>query len=284
MRNITVLGTGVLGSQIVFQTAIHGFPVVAYDIKDAAIEAARTRFAELAKVYARELPGATEESAARGLANISYSTDLDEAVANADLVIEAVPENINIKTDTYTRLAAAAPEHTIFATNSSTLLPSDIAPSTGRPDRFLALHFANRVWIHNTAEIMGSPETDPAVFARVVKFAQEIGMVPIEIFKEKAGYLLNSLLVPLLEAAADLVTGGYATPESVDQTWRVGTGSPMGPFQILDVVGLNTAYNIALAAGAPRAEFAAYLKENFIDKGKLGRGTGEGFYTYPAED
>ena len=157
-----------------------------------------------------------------------------------------MPEVLELKQDTYRKLNELAPKDTIFATNSSSLLPSDLESSTGRPDKFLALHFANRVWQFNTAEIMGTKDTDPAVYAKVVKFADEIGMVPIQIHKEKAGYVLNSLLIPFLNAALELAAGGYADPKDVDNTWRIATGSPLGPFQIYDVVGLMTPYNICL--------------------------------------
>ncbi|MET1016500.1 MAG: 3-hydroxyacyl-CoA dehydrogenase [Leifsonia flava] len=277
---ITVLGTGVLGSQIAYQTAFHGFDVVAYDISAEVLEQAQARFAGLAATYTKEVAGAADGKADAALARIRLSADLADAVTDADLVIEAIPENLALKRDMYTKLAALAPEHTIFATNSSTLLPSDLSGFTGRPDRFLALHFANHVWVQNTAEIMGTPVTDPAVFQTVVDFASAIGMVPIEIRKEKAGYLLNSLLVPFLDAAGELVVGGYADPETIDKTWRIGTGAPLGPFQIYDIVGLTTAYNISSHGGEKQQAFAAYLKENYIDQGKLGTSTGEGFYSY----
>ncbi|KQQ93832.1 3-hydroxybutyryl-CoA dehydrogenase [Leifsonia sp. Leaf325] len=277
---ITVLGTGVLGSQIAYQTAFHGFEVVAYDISTEVLEQAKARFAGLAATYAKEVAGAADGRADAALTRIRLSADLADAVTDADLVIEAIPENLALKRDMYTKLAALAPEHTIFATNSSTLLPSDLSGFTGRPDRFLALHFANHVWVQNTAEIMGTPATDPAVFQTVVDFASAIGMVPIEIRKEKAGYLLNSLLVPFLDAAGELVVGGYADPETIDKTWRIGTGAPLGPFQIYDIVGLTTAYNISSHGGEKQQAFAAYLKENYIDQGKLGTSTGEGFYSY----
>ncbi len=181
----------------------------------------------------------------------------------------------------YQRLGKVAPEATIFATNSSTLLPSDMAEFTGRPERFLALHFANEIWVHNTAEIMGHPGTDPAIAAEIVAFAREIGMEPIELHKEQPGYVLNSLLVPFLNSALALLVSGVADPETVDRTWRIATGAPAGPFAILDTIGLTTPYNIASASPDPGSQAVArYLKENYIDQGKLGRATGEGFYQY----
>ncbi|MFC5501439.1 3-hydroxyacyl-CoA dehydrogenase [Lysinimonas soli] len=284
IKKVTVLGTGVLGSQIAYQTAYRGFEVSAYDISDEALEQAKSRSAALAATYLKEVPGATASTTDAALGRIAFFSDLGAAVADADLVIEAVPEVLSIKQQTYERLGDLAPEKTIFATNSSTLLPSDMKAFTGRPAKFLALHFANRVWKFNTAEVMGTTETDPAVFDTVVRFAAAIGMVPIPIHKEKAGYVLNSLLAPFLEGAASLAAGGYAEPHDIDNVWRIATGSPLGPFQFYDIIGMTTPYNIMANGGAEQRKLAAWLKENYIDKGKLGMASGEGFYRYPAAE
>jgi 3-hydroxyacyl-CoA dehydrogenase len=282
LQNITVLGTGVLGSQIAFQTAFSGFEVVAWDVDDDALEAAKGRFRKLADRYIHEdFQGSAGGKAEAALGRLRYTADLADAVKDADLVIEAVPEQLELKRDIYARMGAVAPEKTIFATNSSTLLPSKLMDATGRPDRFLALHFANEIWKFNVGEVMGTPLTSPAVYETVVEFATDMGMVPIEIKKEKAGYVLNSLLVPFLNAAGELLVDGIADPEMVDKTWRIATGSPSGPFQIYDVIGLMTPYNVARANPSPKSQaFADYLKTNYIDKGKLGVATGEGFYSY----
>ena len=196
IKTLTVLGTGVLGSQIAYQAAFHGFAVTAYDLDDDALEKARARFAQLAGIYqAQEVAGAPGGTSEAALDNLHLTADLGAAVADADLVIEAVPELIELKRDLYRRLADLAPARTIFATNSSTLLPSDLKTSTGRPDRFLALHYANNIWAQNIAEVMGTAETDPAVFGAVVEFARNSGLEPIEIKKEKAGYVLTRFWV-----------------------------------------------------------------------------------------
>ncbi|MCP9625302.1 3-hydroxyacyl-CoA dehydrogenase, partial [Nocardia otitidiscaviarum] len=278
IRKVTVLGTGVLGSQIAFQTAFSGFDVTAYDIDGEALDAARERFAKLAGIYRSDVQGGGDGKAEQTAESITLTSDLGDAVRDADLVIEAVPEVLSIKQETYEKLGKLAPERTIFATNSSTLLPSAMKDFTGRPDKFLALHFANQVWKFNTGEVMGTTDTDPAVFQAVVDFAAAIGMVPIELHKEKAGYVLNSLLVPFLNSGMALAAGGYAEPEAVDKTWRIATGAPMGPFQILDVIGLTTPYNILANGDENGRQLAKWLKDNYIDKGKLGIATGEGFY------
>ena len=280
---VTVLGAGVLGSQIAFQTAYKGIDVTSYDINQQALDAASKRYDELVETYKREVPGAADGAAEAARKRITLTDDLAKA-AQSQLIIEAVPEILELKQDTYRKLNELAPKDTVFATNSSSLLPSDLESSTGRPDKFLALHFANRVWQFNTAEIMGTKDTDPAVYDKVVKFADEIGMVPIQIHKEKAGYVLNSLLIPFLNAALELAAGGYADPQDVDKTWRIATGSPLGPFQIYDVVGLMTPYNILMNGDQGNRHLGAWLKHNYIDKGKLGMASGEGFYTYPKQE
>ncbi|MBF6334105.1 3-hydroxyacyl-CoA dehydrogenase [Nocardia transvalensis] len=284
IRKVTVLGTGVLGSQIAFQAAFHGFDVTAYDIDEDALTAARDRFAELAAIYRDEVTGAAPGAADKTASSIVLSCDLAHAVADADLVIEAVPEVSAIKQDIFKRLSELAPERAIFATNTGHLLPSELKDFTGRPDKFLALHFANEIRTRNTAEVMGTPETDPAVYRAVVDFAAAIGMEPIELHKEKAGFLLNSMFIPFMNAALGLAVDGYAEPEMIDKTWRIGTRASMGPFQLLDIIGFTTAYNALVSGNEDEQRFAAWLKENYIDQGKLGVATGEGFYRYPANN
>jgi 3-hydroxyacyl-CoA dehydrogenase len=280
IEKVAVLGTGVLGSQIAYQTAYSGYDVTAYDISDEILAKARTGFEQLAARYEKEVDGASGGPARAALARIAYSSSLADAVRDADLVIESAPERLALKRDLYAKLAPLAPEKAIFVTNSSTLLPSQLVDATGRPDRFLALHFANVIWVHNTAEVMGHPGTDPAVYATVVDFARSIGMVPIELRKEQPGYVVNSLQVPFYQAAQALVVKGVADPATVDAAWRTATGAPHGPFQSLDVIGLNTVYNIDAAGDEESRANAAYLKEHYLDQGKLGRSSGEGFYTY----
>lgn len=285
-KNITVAGSGVLGSQIAFQTAFHGYNVSVYDINDKAIAKAKERIAELKDVYAGFFKD--EKKAEEALSGFTYSSDLAEAVKDADLIIEAIPELKDIKISFYKDLAKIAPEKTIFASNSSTMVPSQFAEYTGRPEKFLALHFANQVWKNNTAEVMGHAGTDEQVIQQVIEFARSIGMIPLYIKKEQPGYILNSLLVPLLFAAESLWVKGVADPETIDKTWMLATGAPEGPFAILDVVGIQTAYNIVLAQAEsdpspdnPHQQLADKLKTEFLDKGKTGKGSGEGFYKYP---
>lgn len=282
-KNVTVAGSGVLGSQIAFQTAFKGFEVYVYDINDAAIEAAKERANKLAIIYKNDVAQNDAEVEA-ALGRLSFYTDLGEAVQNADLVIEAIPERLDIKQGFYEQLSKVAPAKTVFATNSSTMIPSQFRQFTDRPEKFLALHFANEIWKNNTAEIMGHDATDKQYEEQVIEFARAIGMVPLHILKEQPGYILNSLLVPFLNAAQSLYAHGVADPHTIDKTWMIATSAPRGPFAILDVVGLETAYNIVAAHAVNNptaAKIAELIKAEYIDKGKLGIATGEGFYKYP---
>lgn len=285
INSVLVVGTGTLGSQIGFQCALHGFETAMYDIDDGALEACRRAHARIGEAVKADL-ATSDEDVAAAHRRLSYTTDLADAAAGADLVSESVPENPELKRKVFGELGGLCPAQTIFTTNSSTLLPSEIADASSRPQRFLALHFANQIWVNNVAEIMRHPETDPEVFEDVIRFARRIGMVPIRIEKEQNGYVLNTLLVPLLGAALTLVANGVATPQDVDRTWMIAMKVPMGPFGTLDLVGLQTAYDItaywAEKTGDPQSmKNAAYLKEHYLGRGKLGLATGEGFYTYP---
>ena len=309
IKNVTVAGAGVLGSQIAYQTAYKGFAVKIWVRSEGSIERAKPKLENLHQTYLATLEAMKTNPAAycRGLAptpdlsaeqidelkaqaqkayeSLTFTTSFDEAAKDADLVIEAIAESLDEKDAFYKALAPHLPEKTVLATNSSTLLPSAIAPFTGRPEKFLALHFANEIWRNNTAEIMGHPGTDPAAYQEVVDFAAAIGMVPLELHKEQPGYILNSLLVPFLSAAEALYANDVADPETIDKTWMLGTGAPLGPFRILDIVGLVTAYNIvsmnpqASDPSTTPGKIAAALKEK-IDAGKTGVAAGEGFYKY----
>lgn len=283
IQNVTIAGSGVLGSQIAFQTAFHGFNVTIYDLNEDVLAKAKERLAELVTVYGAYFQD--EERAQKAFQSLQYSADLAEAVNDADLLIEAIPEVVEIKKSFYTALAEVAPQKTIFATNSSTMLPSQFAEFTGREEKFLALHFANEIWSKNTAEVMGHPGTDAKYADIVENFARAIGMIPFRLHKEQPGYILNSLLVPFLDAAMGLWAKDIADPHTIDKNWMVSSGAPTGPFGILDIVGMTTPYNLQLAKaqhGVPGAkEVAEKIKTDYIDQGKLGAATGEGFYKYP---
>jgi 3-hydroxyacyl-CoA dehydrogenase len=284
VEKLTVLGAGVLGGQIAFHSAFKGKTVVVYDIAEDALVRCRTTHEYYAARYQADL-GATEADTDAATQRITFTTDLPSAVSKADLVIEAVPEVPSVKTATYNEIADLLPAHTLVATNSSTLLPSDFAAATGRPEKFCALHFATTIWLMNFAEIMAHSTTSRETLTAVTMFAIDIGMIPIPVRKEHNGYVANSWLVPMLNAAQTLVTNGIATPEDIDRTYMI-QGSPAGPMGMLDTIGLATAYNVLSHWGRVNNDDqmtanAAYLKDNFLEFGHLGRPSGKGYYEYP---
>jgi len=317
LNKVVVVGGGVLGTQIGLMCAYTGHDVTFWLRSEGSIgrtqpkierySALMLKDLEAAKalignpmgayVYPRGLigtwEGVTEEKidelSAQGKEyfekNVHIELDMAKALADADIVIESMSEDPKAKTDVYEAMRDLLPEKTILVTNSSTLLPSTFAEHTGRPAKYCALHFANTIWKNNTAEVMGHPGTDPAVYDRVVAFASEINMVPLKLRKEQPGYILNSMLVPFLSAAQGLWANEVSDPETIDLTWKLATGAPAGPFQILDIVGLETAYNInqmkpeAAEEGSVVNRIGKLLKEK-IDKGETGVNAGKGFYDY----
>ncbi|MDY4145312.1 MAG: 3-hydroxyacyl-CoA dehydrogenase [Bacilli bacterium] len=311
-KKIVVAGGGVLGSQIAYQGAYCGFDVTIWLRSESSIGRCQPKLDNLHKVYEETInkmatpEGQTPSTWARGIADydsfdknkcleksekayqsIKLELNLAEAVKDADLIIESMAENPEEKITFYKNLANLLPEKTVIVTNSSTLLPSKFAKYTGRPNKYLSLHFANSIWKNNTAEIMAQPKTDMKYFDEIMKFAEEIRMIPLPVKKEKSGYLLNSMLVPLLFSGMDLYVNGISDPESIDKAWTLGTGAPKGPFQILDTVGLKTAYNIVLMYVKIPSFLAPYnfkgmekMLKSYIDAGKLGMSSGEGFYKY----
>lgn len=312
MKNIVIMGGGVLGSQIAFQTAFCDYNVIVWLRSEGSIERTKAKL-ELVKnsyidaINLMAMPeGKSFNNWCRGIADadnfnkdelinkvmglsdkIKLELDMKKALEDADLVIESMAEDFEAKKDLYLKMAPLLPEKTIVVTNSSTMLPSKLAKYTGRPDKFLALHFANSIWKNNTAEVMVQPKTEEKYFNEVMEFAKGIRMIALPLKKEKSGYLLNSMLIPLLFSGLDLYVNGVSDFESIDKAWLLGTGAPKGPFQILDTIGLETAYNVVEMYLKVPSFLAPYnfkgmakVLKKYIDAGKLGKASGEGFYKY----
>ncbi|MGF6886039.1 3-hydroxyacyl-CoA dehydrogenase [Nocardia sp. GAS34] len=286
LDKVAVLGAGVLGGQIAWHSAVKGKTVTVYDISVEALDRCRAAHEQYAAIYLAEV-GVSVHDIADTRARLTYATSLASAVSGKDLVIEAVPEIPEVKTQVYREMAPLLSPRTLIATNSSTLLPRDFAEVTGRPAKYCAMHFANMIWAMNVVEIMAHPGTADDALAAVTEYAIEIGMIPIPVRKEQNGYILNTWFVQLLNASQTLVTNGIATPEDIDRTYLiVNPGAPRGPMGAFDMVGMQTAYNVVAHWGSVTGDEqmlanARYIKENFLDKGKLGMQTGEGYYTYP---
>ena len=316
-KKIVVAGGGVLGSQIAYQAAYCGFDVTIWLRSEGSIGRCQPKLDNLKKTYIDALnlmadpvkgeanwcPGLAEmgkfdlDECLKKVENINVKLELDmaKAVKDADLVIESMAENADDKIKFYTTLAPLLDEKTVVVTNSSTLLPSAFAKYTGRPDKYLSMHFANSIWKNNVAEIMVQDKTDKKYFDMICEFANEIRMLALPVLKEKSGSLLYSMLVPVLLSGLDLYANGISDPESIDLAWTKGTGAPKGPFKIFDTVGLTTALNIVNQYQKVPGLFKPMLSkmmmpynfkgmkailEKYIAEGKLGMSSGEGFYKY----
>ncbi|MDO5037958.1 MAG: 3-hydroxyacyl-CoA dehydrogenase [Tissierellia bacterium] len=316
-KKVVILGGGVLGAQIALMNAYTNHDTTIWLRSQGSIGRTQPKLDRYKKLMiqslkeARELLGnpmgaylypkgliknwedMTEEKMDQLIAQaeknltdkLQLELDMEKALKDADIVIESMSEDPQAKKEVYHKAKDLLEEKTILCTNSSTLLPSMFAEDTGRPEKYMALHFANEIWKFNTAECMGHPGTDPEVYDRVVAYAEEINMVPIKLYKEQPGYVLNSLLVPFLDAAQKLWGAGIADPHTIDTTWVIGTGAPVGPFKIMDVVGLKTVHDIlAMKPQAKDPQSLEYkilqmVKEK-LDKGETGVNAGKGFYDY----
>jgi 3-hydroxybutyryl-CoA dehydrogenase len=282
---VLVVGAGTMGQQIAVQCARHGLEVAVYDVKPEALDRARAQIA----AYARELEAEGRLSAAEAaalLARVRLTTDAREAGRDAQLLSESVPEDPQLKRRVLAEFHAICPPDAIFTTNSSTLLPSTLAAATGRPAQFMALHFHTPVWVSNVADVMPHPGTAPATVATVTAFARRIGQIPIVLERENEGYVLNAMLTSLNHAALTLAANGVTSVENIDRAWMGVTHMPLGPFGVLDLVGLDTAHDITQLS-ARRRWYLPQLRKNarflagYVKRGHLGRKTGRGFYTYP---
>lgn len=284
VNKVVILGGGVLGSQIAYQSAFSGFKTVIYDISNEAVASAQKKVDSYPAQYQHDM-NATDDQINTAKENLSLTTDLKAAITDADVIIEAVPERLDIKESTYQSLAPYLKDDALLLTNSSTLIPSQLIGFAPNNKRFMAMHFANLIWVHNVAELMWAPNTPQSTIDDAQDFAQQIHMIPILIHKEVSGYIMNSIFLPMINAALSLWANGFSDPISIDKNWMVSMGVDRGPFGFLDIMGLNTAVNIEKGfyqntKDETFKKIADKLSE-YVKANKLGVATGEGFYHYP---
>ncbi|HET6866005.1 MAG TPA: 3-hydroxyacyl-CoA dehydrogenase [Solirubrobacteraceae bacterium] len=284
VRRIAVVGAGTMGQQIAFQCAGHGYDVAVYDVDSAALEAASARI----DAYADGLEAGgviSPEVRASARERITLTSDASTAAENADLLSEAVPEDPGLKGRVLAEFNAVCPPRTIFMTNTSTLVPSQFATATGRPERLLALHFHLPVWVNNLVDVMPHAGTAPDVTEVVVAFARRIGQVSIELRHEYHGYVFNTMYGALNRAAITLAQQEVASIEDIDRAWMHVTKAPVGPLGALDAVGLDTTWQItdywARALRDDQLKANATFLKAYVDRGDLGIKSGRGFYSYP---
>lgn len=283
IRRVAVLGCGLMGSGIAEISARTGYETHVREVTDVFAEKGLAR---IRKSLDRAVDKGKLEAAERDavLGRISMTTSLDD-LAGADIVIEAVTEDLETKTEMYRALDAVCGKDTIFASNTSSLTIASMAAATSRPDRFVGLHFFNPVPVMKLVEVVRSIATSREAFQRAFDFARSLGKSPVEA-KDTSGFIVNRLLVPYMLDAIRCLEAGLATTEDIDKGMTLGTGYPMGPFVLGDFVGLDTLHSIAeiMFDEFREARFAPPpLLKRMVTLGYYGRKSGRGFYDYSGE-
>lgn len=279
IEKICIIGAGTLGSRVALQAALSGYQVRVYDIKQEALDSSL----KVMKKILYQLEKAAEINAEEGIQafnKILFTLDPKIAVQDADLINESVIEEIEVKENVWKQFSELAPKKTIFTTNTSFLLPSMFAELSGRPDRFCAFHFHD-VFYSKIVDIMPHPNTDVNIIPVLEDLGRSLKQVPVIVRKENHGYIFNSMLMAFIGAAGKLLTGEVASIEDIDKSWMVNFHMPMGPFGILDSIGLDTTWHITHKMPDRASQAFAQLLEKYIKAGKLGEKAGEGFYQYP---
>lgn len=283
IKKVLIIGSGTMGQQIGFQCAIHGFEVALYDVAQDVLDKSLNRLERLAAEFtaAGKL---TEEEARQAIDRIFATTDVVAAADEADLVSESVPEDPKLKARVFAQFNELCPERTVFTTNTSSLVPSMFAEATGRPAQFAAFHFHD-VRVTNMVDIMPHPGTAPETVDLVKAFAEKIGQVAIVLEKENHGYVFNAMLMDWMKTAQTLASRGVAGIEDIDRAWMGIMHAPVGPFGIMDSIGLDTALKItdywAGVLDDPQARMNADFLRTRVDAGNVGVKSGRGFYEYP---
>ena len=283
IKRVLILGAGTMGQQIGLQCAMYGYEVVYYDLTQEILDRALKRVAKLGSWFVSS-GVLTEEKLRQTLARISATPDPVKAAQNTDLVSESVPEDPQLKGKIFAQFNKLCPERTIFTTNTSMLVPSMFAAATGRPEKLVALHFHD-TRSTNVVDVMPHPGTAPEVTQLVHDFAVSIGQIVIVLHRESNGYVFNTMLSSLFTSALTLASRDVASIEDIDRAWMGVMHTPMGPFGIMDQIGLSTVWTItdywAKKTADPQAQANADFLKQYVNKGHLGFKTSRGFYSYP---
>ena len=280
IKTVGVLGCGLMGAGIAQVCAASGYKTIVREVDQGVLDKGLGRLRKFLNDGV-EKGKVTPETRDQTLANLSGTISFAD-LAKCDLIVEAIIENVEAKSGSYSALDAVVSDHTIFCSNTSSLCITELAAKTKRPDRFAGLHFFNPVPIMKLVEVIRSLTTSDETYRTVFSFAQSLGKDPITA-PDKPGFIVNRLLVPYLLDAIRSFEHGLGTVEDIDKGMKLGTGYPMGPFTLLDFVGLDTTYYIANIMFEEYRE-PAYapppLLKRMVLAGRLGKKSGQGFYKY----
>ncbi len=282
VKNVSVVGAGNMGHQIALQCALYGFKTVSTDVIPEVLQKAE-KFCDTYLPGRVEKGKLTEGAAKKARSLISFTDDLKEAVKDADLVIEAVLERIDLKRKVFADLDKFAPPKAILATNSFFIVSSRIADVTSRPSQVCNLHFFNPALVMKLVEVVQGPHVSDETVQCMMDFCEKIDKVPILIKKEVDGFVLNRIIFAISNEAMWMLEMGVASYEDIDKACVYGAGHPMGPFRLMDLTGIDLAYDIGMShfnETGDRADLPTPSVVKKVTEGKLGQKTGEGWYSY----
>ncbi|MEM7358296.1 MAG: 3-hydroxyacyl-CoA dehydrogenase NAD-binding domain-containing protein [Pseudomonadota bacterium] len=279
IKNVLVVGAGTLGMRIALRCAFDGYQVTLYDNNPDQLPVAAKMHALLTDDMLRK-GMITPQMVEQAKTGLRMTADIDEAVENVDLVSESVIENIDIKREFYADFAPRLQPGTIVTTNTSYLLPSDMLDSVVEPENFCGFHFHD-VFNQVVVDVMPHPGTNPEVADLLMEFGRRINQIPVYIKKENPGYIYNTMLMSLLGQAASLYIDEVGSVQDIDRSFMGNFKTPVGPFGMLDHIGLETAWHITAVRDDEKSQQFAQLLKSMMDEGKYGYKSGEGFYSYP---
>lgn len=281
MKNIVVIGAGTMGNGIAHTFAQCGFKVQLVDINEASLQRGLDTISKnLDRMVAKEK--ITEADKNTTLSNINGVTNIEEGVKNADLVVEAATENVDLKLKIFKQLDEICAGKTILATNTSSISITEIAAVTNRPDKVIGMHFMNPVPIMKLVEVIRGYNTSDAITNTIMELSKTLGKVPVEV-NDYPGFVANRILMPMLNESIETLYNGVAGVQEIDTVMKLGMAHPMGPLQLADFIGLDVCLSIlnVMYNGFKNPKYAPCpLLVNMVRAGKLGVKSGEGFYDY----
>ena len=282
IKNVTIVGAGFMGTQIGFHCAVKGYQVCFLDVSREALQKVMPSCVEKFDFAFAAQPETADEKD-NVLKRILLAGDINRACFKADMVIEAVPENLELKREIFAKLDQVCPAHTILATNSSSIPVSRIEGATRRPDRVINLHFFPPVRDNTLVELMGGTATSADTIERTRQFILNIGLIPILARRESFGFVINRVWRAVKKECLRVIDEGVASAEDVDRAWQAFLGTAYGPFFMMDVVGLDVVHDIEMSYYRESGDASDAPPKILLDKiaaGELGVKTGRGFYTY----